>query len=161
LKENFRYMKNSEEILPPESYEIDNAVHDLFTYGDITSVSNWSGIKYARLAAMLRVDDPQENCVTETFKVWYGMTRNNEEKGQALFRMFERQAIAWKLTDGSPLSILRSAVEHIPQINPQDIKRLNEDDQIKVLSYITVLRNSIEKIADAWCSARTLEPIGG
>jgi hypothetical protein len=156
-------MKNRDEILPPDTHQIDKEVDDLFTHGDITSVSNWSGIRYSRLAAMLRIDDPQENCVTETFKVWYGMTKNDREKGKRLFRMFERQAAAMKLFDGSPFSTLQDVIQMVQRIKPEDIRRMDEDKQLNLLAFLTILQDAIEGISKATCKGfeGASRPIGG
>lgn len=156
-------MKNSQEILPPDSYQLDIEVDDLFTHGDVTSVSAWSGIRYSRLAAMLRTDDPQENCVTETHKLWYGMTKNDKEKGRALFRIFERQAAAWKLLDESPLSIMESVIFRLRQIRPEEVRRMSDNDQMKVLSYASIIEDLLEKMKKPACNAGSsiCAPIGG
>ena len=119
-------MKNSKDILPPDQFAIDQEVDDIFQHGDVTKVSIWSGVKYKRLAAMLRIDDPTENCATESVAVMYGLSKHDKDKAKAYFRIFHRHAAEWGLLEEEPIDILQLAIDQLNQTHKDDIKRMDK-----------------------------------
>lgn len=152
-------MKNSE-LLPPDTFAIDEEIDDLFKHGDVKQVSRFSGIKYPRLAAMLRTDDPLENCGSESISLMYGIAVNDRDKGKSYFQIHERHAEAWGLVDDSPQAILQTAIRKIQQIKPEEIKQLTPDEETVVLSLIAQLERAARKITDAVCGKGGVD-IGG
>ena len=154
-------MKNSKEILPPDVYAIDKEIDDLFGHGDATPVAYWSGIKYAKLTAMLRVDDPTDNTVSETLKMIYGAAKHRKEMARAIFRIIYSRVIEWGLYDSTPTDILRDCKVKLGRITREDISQMSADEKTTLLAEIAVLEDQARGISKAVINARTKdEPRG-
>ncbi|MDT5061481.1 MAG: hypothetical protein QOH63_1940 [Acidobacteriota bacterium] len=147
-------MENSKEILPPDEYAIDKEVDDLFQHGDAGPVARFSGIKYSRLTAMLRVDDPTTNTVSETVALMYGARRHKKKIAKKIFRIIWRHALELELLDEEPVSILQMARDRLRRITPEAIGKMSADGKTEALACVAEIESETERISKTAVDAR-------
>lgn len=133
-------MKKQEEILPPDQYSIDKEVDDLFEHGDATPVAYWSKIKYPKLTAMLRVDDPTDNCVSETLALMYGGAKHRKEISRGIYNIIHRHAQEWGLLEDEPINILQLAIDQLTQTGRDGILQMDKNERRLLEMYSAELR---------------------
>lgn len=156
------------EIIPPDEYDIQIEMDDIIQNGDRKPIARWSKIKYWRICAMLRTDDPQANIIYEAAAFLYGVLKLDKEKARKVFNILYRLALEWGLVDDEPVVILEMARDRLRQVRKQGVKHINAAQATDCLAMAAKLENEItgftKDLVDAETSngngRRQYEPAG-
>jgi hypothetical protein len=134
------------EIYPPDELEIETELADIVGRGNSNSIATWSGIKYWRIRAMLRDDDPSRNIIYEAAAFIYGCVKTDREMAKQVFGVLYRLALRWGLVDEAPVDVLKLAIDRLRSIEKSDIEGMSRENRTLMLADVAELEDVVGRV---------------
>lgn len=135
-----------ENLIKPDEYDIESEMDDIIPNGATKPIARESNIKYWRLRAMLRSEDPTTNVIYEAAMLIYGALKHDRKIAKRIFNILYRLALSWGLIDQEPLDIVESAIDKLKSITKKQLEQMSPDQRFAVQGFAGELEEEANRI---------------